>query len=131
MSQFDETWQIFALRKKHLLQSAGKLLFFICSLREHVFNVFFMNVSGCFAEAAYNSNSGHNALEPPPAPPPEQQQVPPPPPPPLGRNDPYFDPLTQRNVTALVGKSAYLTCRVRNLGNKTVSIDYVVYQNKF
>jgi hypothetical protein len=39
----------------------------------------------------------------------------------LGRNDPYFDPLTQRNVTALVGKSAYLTCRVRNLGNKTVS----------
>ncbi|XP_022196437.2 zwei Ig domain protein zig-8 isoform X1 [Nilaparvata lugens] len=34
---------------------------------------------------------------------------------------PYFDPLTPLNVTALVGKSAYLTCRVRNLGNKTVS----------
>ncbi|XP_044740802.1 kin of IRRE-like protein 3 isoform X2 [Chrysoperla carnea] len=37
------------------------------------------------------------------------------------RYDPYFDALTPRNVTALVGKSAYLSCRVRNLGNKTVS----------
>ncbi|KAG8278314.1 hypothetical protein J6590_023762 [Homalodisca vitripennis] len=36
-----------------------------------------------------------------------------------GRQDPYFDPLTPRNVTALVGKSAYLSCRVRNLGNRT------------
>ncbi|XP_075163740.1 hemicentin-2-like [Haematobia irritans] len=35
--------------------------------------------------------------------------------------DPYFDPATPRNVTALMGKSAYLSCRVRNLGNKTVS----------
>ncbi|XP_055677705.1 protein sidekick-like isoform X2 [Lutzomyia longipalpis] len=35
--------------------------------------------------------------------------------------DPYFDPMTLSNVTALVGKSAYLNCRVRNLGNKTVS----------
>lgn len=39
----------------------------------------------------------------------------------LSRFDPYFDALTPRNVTALVGKSAYLSCRVRNLGNKTVS----------
>lgn len=38
------------------------------------------------------------------------------------RYDPYFDALTPRNVTALVGKSAYLSCRVRNLGNKTVSL---------
>ncbi|KAL0279222.1 UNVERIFIED_CONTAM: hypothetical protein PYX00_000827 [Menopon gallinae] len=29
--------------------------------------------------------------------------------------------MTPRNVTALVGKSAYLTCRVKNLANKTVS----------
>jgi Immunoglobulin I-set domain len=36
-------------------------------------------------------------------------------------NDPYFDASTPRNVTGLVGKSAYLTCKVRNLGNKTVS----------
>jgi hypothetical protein len=35
--------------------------------------------------------------------------------------EPYFDAMTPRNVTGLVGKSAYLSCRVRNLGNKTVS----------
>ncbi|XP_035792171.1 hemicentin-2-like isoform X2 [Anopheles albimanus] len=35
--------------------------------------------------------------------------------------EPYFDDTTPRNVTALVGKSAYLSCRVKNLGNKTVS----------
>ncbi|XP_053678176.1 kin of IRRE-like protein 1 [Anopheles nili] len=35
--------------------------------------------------------------------------------------EPYFDDTTPRNVTALVGKSAYLSCRVRSLGNKTVS----------
>ncbi|XP_013149352.1 PREDICTED: peroxidasin homolog [Papilio polytes] len=34
---------------------------------------------------------------------------------------PSFDVATPRNVTALVGKSAYLSCRVRNLGNRTVS----------
>ncbi|KFB47340.1 hypothetical protein ZHAS_00015448 [Anopheles sinensis] len=33
--------------------------------------------------------------------------------------DPYFDDTTPRNVTALVGKSAYLSCRVKNLANKT------------
>ncbi|KAJ8923842.1 hypothetical protein NQ315_010424 [Exocentrus adspersus] len=37
------------------------------------------------------------------------------------RFEPHFDTTTPRNVTALVGKSAYLGCRVRNLGNKTVS----------
>lgn len=37
-------------------------------------------------------------------------------------NEPYFDNSVGNNVTALVGKSAYLTCKVRNLGNKTVSI---------
>ncbi|XP_055327129.1 junctional adhesion molecule A-like [Sitodiplosis mosellana] len=36
-------------------------------------------------------------------------------------NEPYFDNNVPNNVTALVGKSAYLSCRVRNLGNKTVS----------
>ncbi|XP_059614665.1 lachesin-like isoform X2 [Phlebotomus argentipes] len=40
---------------------------------------------------------------------------------PSGYAEPYFDPMTLSNVTALVGKSAYLNCRVRNLGNKTVS----------
>uniref|UniRef100_A0A182Q181 Ig-like domain-containing protein n=1 Tax=Anopheles farauti TaxID=69004 RepID=A0A182Q181_9DIPT len=33
--------------------------------------------------------------------------------------EPYFDDTTPRNVTGLVGKSAYLSCRVKNLGNKT------------
>lgn len=37
-------------------------------------------------------------------------------------SEPYFDISVPNNVTALVGKSAYLSCRVRNLGNKTVRI---------
>lgn len=36
-------------------------------------------------------------------------------------NEPYFDSSVPTNVTALVGKSAYLNCKVNNLGNKTVS----------
>lgn len=35
---------------------------------------------------------------------------------------PYFDKTASSNVTALVGKTAYLNCRIRNVGNKTVSI---------
>ncbi|KAK7873645.1 hypothetical protein R5R35_009332 [Gryllus longicercus] len=34
---------------------------------------------------------------------------------------PYFDASASKNVTALVGKTAYLNCRIRNLGNRTVS----------
>lgn len=37
-------------------------------------------------------------------------------------NEPYFDIMMPRNVSALSGKSAYLSCRVKNLGNRTVSI---------
>ncbi|XP_077286101.1 zwei Ig domain protein zig-8-like [Arctopsyche grandis] len=37
------------------------------------------------------------------------------------RGQPYFDAVPPRNVTALLGKSAYLSCKVKNLGNKTVS----------
>jgi hypothetical protein len=70
-------------------------------------------VSGGYGQA---TGAGFNSLQPAGSPAP-----PPPPPPSIGRNEPYFDTLTPRNVTALVGKSAYLTCRVRNLGNKTVS----------
>ncbi|KAG8238479.1 hypothetical protein J437_LFUL004942 [Ladona fulva] len=32
---------------------------------------------------------------------------------------PYFDTSASKNVTALVGKTAYLNCRVKNLGNRT------------
>lgn len=39
---------------------------------------------------------------------------------PLDRG-PYFDLSASRNVTALVGKTAHLNCRIRNLGNKTVT----------
>nr|CAH7735319.1 unnamed protein product [Callosobruchus chinensis] len=34
---------------------------------------------------------------------------------------PYFDKSASKNVTALVGKTTYLNCRIRNLGNRTVS----------
>lgn len=34
--------------------------------------------------------------------------------------DPTFDYTQPTNVTALIGKTAYLTCRVRHLGDKTV-----------
>jgi hypothetical protein len=39
-----------------------------------------------------------------------------------GLRGPYFEPSASRNVTALVGKTAYLNCRIHNLGNKTVSL---------
>ncbi|XP_072157476.1 neurotrimin [Bemisia tabaci] len=34
---------------------------------------------------------------------------------------PYFDPAASKNVTAIVDQTAFLNCRVHNLGNKTVS----------
>lgn len=40
---------------------------------------------------------------------------------------PYFETDVSNNVTALLGKSAYLSCRVRNLGNKTVSIMFFFF----
>ncbi|KAK9506645.1 hypothetical protein O3M35_008540 [Rhynocoris fuscipes] len=36
-------------------------------------------------------------------------------------NQPYFDNSTRREVTTTVGQSAYLHCRVRNLGDRAVS----------
>ncbi|XP_014094990.2 uncharacterized protein dpr9 isoform X1 [Bactrocera oleae] len=36
------------------------------------------------------------------------------------RNGPYFDKAASKNITALLGKTAYLNCRVKNLGNKTM-----------
>lgn len=33
----------------------------------------------------------------------------------------YFDAAASKNVTALLGKTAYLNCRVKNLANRTVS----------
>lgn len=34
---------------------------------------------------------------------------------------PYFE-ATAKNITAIAGQTAYLKCRVRNLGNKTVNM---------
>lgn len=45
----------------------------------------------------------------------QQQQQPP------RKNYPYIDKAASPNVTALLGKTAYLSCRVKNLGDKTVS----------
>ncbi|XP_053691339.1 zwei Ig domain protein zig-8-like [Sabethes cyaneus] len=36
--------------------------------------------------------------------------------------DPYFDLSYSKNVTALLGKTTYLNCRVKNLGNKTIML---------
>jgi len=44
---------------------------------------------------------------------------------------PYFDISASRNVTALVGSTAYLNCRVKNLGNKTVSFAVVNFVQFF
>uniref|UniRef100_A0A1B6M637 Ig-like domain-containing protein n=1 Tax=Graphocephala atropunctata TaxID=36148 RepID=A0A1B6M637_9HEMI len=37
------------------------------------------------------------------------------------RPGPYFDKAASKNITALLGKTAYLNCKVKNLGNKSVS----------
>lgn len=34
---------------------------------------------------------------------------------------PYFDKSASKNVTGLVGKMTHLSCRIGNLGNRTVS----------
>ncbi|XP_059059963.1 uncharacterized protein LOC131853156 isoform X3 [Achroia grisella] len=41
---------------------------------------------------------------------------------PTPRTGPYFDLVASKNVTALLGKTAYLNCRVKNLGNKTLNM---------
>ncbi|CAH4036534.1 unnamed protein product [Pieris brassicae] len=41
---------------------------------------------------------------------------------PTPRSGPYFDLAFSKNVTALLGKTAYLNCRVKNLGNKTLNM---------
>ena len=39
-----------------------------------------------------------------------------------GVQRPYFDDVSPRNVTAIVGQSAILNCRVKHLGDRTVSL---------
>lgn len=40
---------------------------------------------------------------------------------------PFFELYAAKNVTAIAGHSAYLNCRVRNLGNKTVSNKFLSF----
>ena len=44
---------------------------------------------------------------------------------------PYFDLNHSSNVTAVLGKTALLNCRVKNIGNKTVSKEYLCRSNYF
>lgn len=37
---------------------------------------------------------------------------------------PYFDDVGPRNVTAVVGQSTMLSCRVKHLGDRTVSTTF-------
>lgn len=46
------------------------------------------------------------------------------------RTGPYFDKAASKNLTALLGKTAYLNCRVKNLGNKTVSFFFFIFIEK-
>ncbi|CAL7945057.1 unnamed protein product [Xylocopa violacea] len=38
------------------------------------------------------------------------------------QSGPYFDVSNSKNVTTILGKTAYLNCRVKNLGNKTMTL---------
>lgn len=44
---------------------------------------------------------------------------------------PHFDTSASKNVTALLGKTAYLNCRVKNLSNKTVSYHILHFSSSF
>lgn len=41
---------------------------------------------------------------------------------------PYFDNTIPSNITGLVGKNVHLVCKVKNLGNKTVSFWMILFQ---
>ena len=43
-----------------------------------------------------------------------------------GNGTPYFDLNHSGNVTAVLGKTALLNCRVKNIGNKTVRSVYLL-----
>lgn len=40
---------------------------------------------------------------------------------------PFFDNTTKRDITATVGQPALLHCRVRNLGDRAVSLFFILY----
>lgn len=78
-----------------------------CVLFFFVLCVFFLKVQGL--ARATSDHEMHENLNPPD---------------PFDRG-PYFDVSASKNVTALVGKTATLNCRVRNLGDRTVGNESV------
>lgn len=42
-------------------------------------------------------------------------------------NAPYFDNTTKRETTTTVGQTAYLHCKVRNLGDRAVSVIILIF----
>lgn len=75
----------------------------------------FSGLAVCYQRQSVSNNNHNNAEAKPTHAPPSHY--------PHGHkwNEPYFDLTMPRNITSLVGKSAYLGCRVKHLGNKTVS----------
>lgn len=44
---------------------------------------------------------------------------------------PYFDTTIPSNITGLVGKTVHLVCKVKNLGNRTVSCQQSAKYEKY
>jgi hypothetical protein len=42
-------------------------------------------------------------------------------------SQPYFDNSTKRDITVTIGQTAVLHCRVRNLGDRAVSLNWGKY----
>ncbi|XP_032691377.1 lachesin-like isoform X2 [Odontomachus brunneus] len=62
------------------------------------------NEAHCYSGSSKGSDTYQNALED------------------TTRSGPYFDKSASKNVTALLGKTTYLNCRVKNLGNRTMTL---------
>ncbi|XP_053649940.2 uncharacterized protein [Cherax quadricarinatus] len=69
-----------------------------------------------FYSSSSSSSSSPSSLRAPPAPIRIERTIPSTAPPP-----PYFDPSSPTNVSAQLGTQAFLPCRIRNLGNQSIS----------
>ena len=43
---------------------------------------------------------------------------------------PYFDPASPTHIKAQLGSNAYLPCKIKNLGNKSVSVRHFNWNDK-
>lgn len=89
----------------------------------HLFDFFVSGLTMCYQRLSVNNNN-HNNLDAKPTHMPPLHY-------PHGHrwNEPFFDLTMPKNITSLVGKSAYLGCRVKHLGNKTVSTYTYLYSH--